>query len=333
MQKFFTYLIVQTLLLVITNSSFARIPDEHRIRLAEAFRISKLLGEQVWTSWSEVPFSTLLIIGEKEYLIRHAKPSDEFISIGYDSLLGSEIWVRDRQFNPAFLACFPAVGGIPTVVVGTPENTGKDGADWIITLLHEHFHQLQYTRPDYYERVNQLGLSEKEDDGNWMLNYPFPYEDEKIGELIEELSQILVDGMYAPGLRRQIKVAKKYHRLQKKLKKSLSEKDYRYLHFQLWQEGIARYTELIVAGKVAQLYQPTELYSSLNDPVPLREMAHIKRETVKQELTQMSLQSARRGAFYPIGAAMGLWNDRIHPGWTERYFTYMFELEKTLNRN
>ncbi|MCB0841490.1 MAG: hypothetical protein KDD99_32695, partial [Bacteroidetes bacterium] len=71
----------------------------------------------------------------------------------------------------------------------------------------------------------------------------------------------------------------------------------------------------------------------LNDPVPLREMAHIKRETVKQELTQMSLQSARRGAFYPIGAAMGLWNDRIHPGWTERYFTYMFELEKTLNRN
>ena len=41
--------------------------------------------------------------------------------------------------------------------------------------MHEHFHQLQYAQPGYYQAVAALGLSHGDQTGMWILNYPFPY--------------------------------------------------------------------------------------------------------------------------------------------------------------
>jgi len=96
-----------------------------RIRLAEAFRLSDQLGDELWPGWSKAPLAVLLVTPEKEFLIRHPQPSNDFTPLGYDSKLKSEVFYRDRKFQTSLLATFPAVGGISTIVIGQAENTAS----------------------------------------------------------------------------------------------------------------------------------------------------------------------------------------------------------------
>ena len=122
-----------------------------RVRLAEAFRLSEKLGDDLWAGWSKTPFAVLLVTQDKEFLIRHPRPSDDFTSLGYDAKLKSDVYYRDRKFQTNLLATFPAVGGVSTVVIGQAENTAsKTSTPWVITLMHEHFHQLQDSQPNFY---------------------------------------------------------------------------------------------------------------------------------------------------------------------------------------
>ena len=152
------------------------VPEVDRIRIAEAFEIGQTLGNRIWKDWNKAPFAVLLVTPENEFLIRHPKPSQDFTLIGYDSLLRSEVYFRKRTFSPNLLATFPAVGGVSTIVIGQAENTEKkNSSDWVITMLHEHFHQLQNSQPNYYADVDALNLSGGDQTGMWMLNYAFPY--------------------------------------------------------------------------------------------------------------------------------------------------------------
>ena len=113
---------------------------------------------------------------ETEFFVRHGAPPSNARTIGWDTLLRSEVYARPRTFPPRLLATFP-IEGISTVVVGQPENTSASSpTDWVVILLHEHFHQLQEAQPDFYAKVAALGLSRGDQTGMWMLNYPFPYE-------------------------------------------------------------------------------------------------------------------------------------------------------------
>ena len=50
------------------------------------------------------------------------------------ALLRSEVYSRPRRFPTSFLATFPAVGGIPTVVAGEAESTqAKTSTPWVVT--------------------------------------------------------------------------------------------------------------------------------------------------------------------------------------------------------
>lgn len=131
-----------------------------RIRIAEAYRIGEKLQDKLWQGWSKAPFGMLLITDEHEFLIHHPKPNAEFTFIGYDELLKSEVFVRPRKFHKNFLATFPAFGPTPVIVIGKAENTtDKTSSRWVFVVLHEHFHQLQYSRPGYFSDVNALGLN------------------------------------------------------------------------------------------------------------------------------------------------------------------------------
>ena len=145
-----------------------------QVLLAEAFRLAEQLQDSAWPTWSDAPFSVLLVTPEREFLVRHPRPSDEFRFVAYTESLDS-VYVRERQFSPDLRATFPAVGGVPTIVMGLPDSTDSP-TDWVLTLLHEHFHQWQMSRSGYYAAVDSLGLSGDDDTGQWMLNYPFPYD-------------------------------------------------------------------------------------------------------------------------------------------------------------
>src|SRR5262249_50802312 len=144
--------------------------------IAEAFRLADALGNRIWPNWDRAPFAVLLVTPDHEFLIRHLQPSKDFTLVGEDAVLKCKVWQRPRKYPTHFLATFPAVGGGSTVVIGQAENTeAKDSTRWVITLLHEHFHQLQDSQPRFYAEVDALGLARGDMTGMWMLNYPFPY--------------------------------------------------------------------------------------------------------------------------------------------------------------
>ncbi len=318
-------LVVTFLPAILQSNDQPRLSDSERILLAEAFRMNEMLGDQVWSGWSEAPFAVLLVTPEYEFLIRHPRPSTDFTSLGYDSLLGSNVLFRKRVFAPNLLATFPAVNGLPTIVIGEPQNTdAKTPTRWLVTLLHEHFHQLQMSQPNYYTDVDSLGLARGDKTGMWMLNFPFPYDSVEVQRQFLLLCRSLSDALQSSGGSDFRGKVSSYLERKRKFREILSPDDYRYFSFQLWQEGVARYTEYRIARAGAENYRPTMRFRSLKNTVSLRQETDSLRNRILTELPRLSLGELHRVAFYTIGAAEAMLLDRARPGWQRLYFTKKF---------
>jgi hypothetical protein len=305
------------------------LPEPDRIRIAEAFRLADALGNRVWPDWDKASFAILLVTPEQEFLIRHPKPSGDFTLIGEDAVLKHKVWFRKRKYGPDLLATFPAVGGVPTVVIGQAENTAaKTSTRWVITLLHEHFHQLQNSQPRYYAEVDALGLARGDQTGMWMLNYAFPSTTPEVKDQFSVMCKALAEALRA---RQQADFAKKlasYVEAKKKFQSLLKADDYKYFAFQAWQEGIARYTEYHIAVLAAAEYKPSKEFEDLKDYAPFKEEARAILKGIEKELASVELDKAKRTAFYGLGAAEGLVLDRANPGWRKHYFEEKFSLDK-----
>jgi len=324
--------IILALLLVAASASAQDKPalrEVDRTRLAEAFRLSDQLSDELWAGWSKAPLAVLLVTPDKEFLIRHPQPSKDFTPLGYDTKLKSEVFYRDRKFATNLLATFPAVGGISTIVIGQAENTAsKTSTPWVITLMHEHFHQLQDAQPNFFKDTEALNLSHGDQTGMWMLNYPFPYATPEVSQQVAVLARLLVDGMEAKTPAVYSSKLASYREARDALKKMLNADDYKYLSFQLWKEGIARYTEDRVAHWAAAKYQPTSEFRNLKDFTTFAAAADQVRQRIVHELSTLKLENYKRVAFYPLGAAEGLLLDRANPKWRTRYFAEKFANEK-----
>lgn len=310
-----------------------QIREDDRIRIAEAFRMDMMLGERIWKGWSKAPFAVLLVTPEHEFLVRHPRPSKDFTSIGYDSLLKSEVYFRKRVFAPDFLAAFPAVGGVSTVVIGQPENTeAKTSTRWVVTLFHEHFHQLQDSQPNFYSEAHALGLARGDETGMWMLNFPFPYERAEVKEQFSVMSRHLASALHSRRKKDFTRKLEAYLAARKRFQELLLPDDYKYLSFQLWKEGVARYTEYRIAQEAAARYRPSKAFASLKDFTPFAIDARQTLERVINDLEKMSLDKRQRTALYPLGAAEALLLDRVNPKWQTRYFAEKFFLDKFFSR-
>jgi hypothetical protein len=328
-----TKLAVAAALLLSAHAAAARqkpsVPEVDRVRLAEAFRIGRALGERVWKGWDEAPFAVLLVAPEHEFLIRHPRPSEDFTPAGYDALLRSDVYFRKRTFAPNLLATFPAVGGVPTIVIGRAENTQKKtSTPWVATVLHERFHQLQYSQPGYYADVNALNLSRGDETGMWMLNYDFPYSAPDVQKQFGVMSRLLAEALRAGNGKELSARAAAYLDARKRFREMLAPGDYKYFSFQVWQEGVARYAEYRVAELAARSYRPSREFRSLKDYKPFKAVADEMRRGVVTELETLRLGEYRRVAFYPLGAGEALLLDRLNPKWKRRYFAEKFYVEK-----
>ena len=286
------------------------------------------MGDDLWPGWSDAPFAVLLVTSDTEYLVNHPRPSDDFAREGYDTLLASAVWSRERVFDKNLLATFPAVSGIPTVVIGQPRNTAASRSTrWVATLLHEHFHQWQQSRPDYFTAVASLGLAGADTTGMWMLNYPFPYDSLNVNKVFSEMCLCLWDAVTAIGRGGSDKKLNAYREAKRRFEESLSRDDYAYFSFQLWQEGIARYTEYTMMKKASAAYTPTPEFKNLPDYVPFGDDAKETLDHLLNELYRVSLKDARRTAFYHVGAAEGVLLDAANPNWRARYLTDLFSTD------
>ncbi len=271
----------------------------------------------------------MLVTDKYEFLINHPSPTDDFKKLGYDDVLKTDVYYRDKTYDTHLLATFPAVGGINTIVVGQPENTGRSSIAWIFTILHEHFHQYQYSQPDYYDAVNKLDLAGDDNTGMWMLNYNFPYDKEDVVKQYSRMMSVMKDvlGFYDTKEYEMMLSEYKYERAN--FKKLLSDKDYSYFSFQNWQEGIADYTEM----KFMELmkkdnYQFSDDVKKQSDYVSLDDFAS-KYYTNKMNLAQNEkLSEDKRVCFYTSGSLEGLILDNVNPAWHELYFAKKFYMEE-----
>jgi len=326
MKRFALLLSFAALVLPCAGQQKTAMRMEDKVRIREAETISRFYGENIWKGISKAPFAIILVDDSVEFLINHPSPSKDFRPLGYDSLLSTRVYHRKAVFDKHFLATFPAVNGVNTIVVGTPENTGKTSTDWIITLLHEHFHQFVNSSPGYYSAVNELDLSRGDQSGMWMLNYPFPYADTVIaaqyksysGALSEALSKTATDPF-------SLRFSRYVHQ-RKRFQELLKPADYRYYSFQIWQEGIARYTEYKFLD-LLNGYEPSRDVSNLPDFIPFETFRESFYKTHGNRITAWSLGKHGRECFYAVGLGEGLILDRLNPSWREKYLTDKFYLE------
>jgi hypothetical protein len=300
-----------------------------RVRIAEAIRVAEQFGDTVWPGYLDAPFAVLLVTPETEFLVYHSDPSEDFVPLGYDSLLASDVYCRDRVFEVRLLASFPAVSGVPTIVIGQPHNTdASHSTRWVSTMLHEHFHQWQQSQPDYYPATDSLGLADKDTTGMWMLNYPFPYDSTVVGESFEVMCRRLweaLEGMDETDFRARVDA---YLDARREFRDVLAEDDYAYFSFQVWQEGLARYTEYKLASLAGAGYAPTAAFALLPDVTSFAVDAERIRDHIAAELLRVVLKQSRRTAFYHVGGAEGIILDRVNPGWRQYYFTHKFYTDK-----
>lgn len=306
--------------------AFGQLRPADQARIMEAKRISYHFGDSIWEGFNDAPFAILLVMDDYEYLIEHSSPPDDFEEFGYDSLIESKIYRRPTQMNKGFLATFP-FAGINTVVIGTPENTGLNSTEWIITLLHERFHQYQYSSRGYFKDVNNLNLANGDETGMWQLNYPFPYSDKEVIEKYTNYTQALHEAVYAIGTERWEDAKRGYFQARELFKSALSTDDYKYISFQWYQEGIARYTEYVFLEKLED-NEPTKEVRELSDFVPFGAYKQSFFEKHLRSVLDLRLEEVGRVTVYDVGFAEALILRESNPGWERNYLEIKFELQK-----
>lgn len=313
------------------GQDFPKMRYEDKIRIREAISISEQEGEKIWKGLNEVPFVVLLVTDSVEYLINHPYPSDDFKLSEDDKIFNTKILYRQRPFPDWYLATFPAVNGVNCIVVGTPEKTNKNSTDWVITLLHEYFHQYQFTSPNYYDEVNKLDLAGGDETGIWQLNYAFPYDDLRVIEQYNKYTSALLKAVSNIKKQNFNKDFKDYLKQRAKFKQLLKPADYRYFSFQIWQEGIARHTEYKFIQALDN-YIPSQEMTQLKDFVKFKDLKDKFYNSELKSITQSKLETEKRVCFYAIGFAEGILLDKRNPKWQEKYLTDKFHIENYFDK-
>jgi hypothetical protein len=137
----------------------------------------------------------------------------------------------------------------------------------------------------------------------WMLNYAFPYKDPTTVERFRAASSALAAGLKPDSDPRGALAT--YLSARDALAASVPARDWRYAEFQLWQEGVARWTELAAAERSG-------------DP-ELRQAGKALAESVHRELARSDLAAKGRVAFYALGAGEAMLLERCRSRWKPRY--------------
>jgi hypothetical protein len=313
--------LVAALVLLIVPAFSQQLPKADDVRISEFYRVALQIQDQLWPGWGKIPAPLLLVTEDAEFLTHHPAPPKDFTQVGDD------LYVRPRQFSPHLLATFPAFGPPSVIVIGEPQNTeAKTSTPWVITVVHEHFHQLQDSYSGLNAAVEHLGLSRGDQTGMWMLNYPFPYESPEVAKSFAHLRGSLLQTVKEENPKEFKRKAADYVRERKSFFAHLSPEDQKYFAFQLWKEGIARYTQ-IKAAEAAASYQPTSEYKALADYESFADYAKRARGLTLEELSRADLAAWKRVVVYSFGAAEGLLLDRLNPNWKQHYFEHLLSTD------
>lgn len=160
----------------------------------------------------------------------------------------------------------------------------------------------------------------------WMLNYPFPYDSIPIIQQFDVYSNALHRTITSANRKDFKENATKYFAERKKIEEILSAPDYRYFSFQIWQEGLARYTEYKYL-ELLKNYTPSEEVTLLIDFEPFESLKAKMYNNEIKNLLGNKLNEAQRICFYSTGFAEGLILDKLNKKWRNSYLTDKFYIE------
>jgi hypothetical protein len=276
-------------------------PEIARIR-----SVARTGGEAVWPGFGAAPFGFLLLEPGAETLLCHPSAPAGFTPASRDEATGCDRRVRPRGHMPgSWLAAMPLFGPPATIVMGTPAATGLTLPRWRSTILHEHFHQWQYALPDYYARVAALDLSGGDETGMWMLNFAFPYADPGVAAAHAAASRALAEAVAARGTPAFRERLNAYLARRRAFAGAAGERNWRYFEFQLWQEGVARWSEIAISR-------------AWPDPA-MRAEADTYEAEIRASLAAPDLARQQRVAVYAMGAGEAMLLEAARPGWRARY--------------
>lgn len=301
------FVIVNAIALAATQPATSPAPAETLgPSLASVRSFSRGPGEALWPGYGSAPFEFLLVEAKTETLLCRTAVPEGFKAAGHDKTVDCPRFVRDRTpLSDTLLAAMPLFGPPPTIVMGTPETTKRTPASWLRTILHEHFHQWQFSLPDYFKRTDALDLKGGDETGMWVLNYPFPYSKPEVISLQSAASNALAEAVEARGTAAFADRLDAYLEKRSAFRGGVSEKDWRYIEFQLWQEGVARWTEI-------------QLGKSYPEPSVAKSADVLEQRTI-QELRKPDLKGQEREFVYAFGAAEAMLLAACGPKWRAHY--------------
>lgn len=304
-----------------------------------ALQLLEQVEGRIWPGWENTPTGVLLLSGGNEYLVATTAPPDQGFTPTSRHIAGLPVYKRGEVFSPDLLATFPAFGPPSIIIIGTPEAASASDARWFGVVGHEHFHQYQFAIPNYYTRLAALGLDGGDTSGMWMLNYPFPYEDEEVGKRFARMSAALIlayqttfdlefggDTVFGDAVE-ALRLARKA------FKDGLKPTDYGYFAFQSWQEGIARYAEYQFAQSAGEI-PGDDAETGAIDPLAMRAQANLILQNSLDSLANpAALADQQRVAFYSFGHLEGHVLDALSRDWKERYSGANFDLAGLYDRH
>ncbi|MGQ7830339.1 hypothetical protein [Altererythrobacter sp. Z27] len=269
-----------------------------------ATRIVAASGDAVWPGFTSAPFSFLFVTEEAEYLLCDSRTPAGFEALGQDAATGCSVKQGPTSWRrPALLAAMPIFGPGEVIAMGSPDATGLSRAAWRRTILHEHFHQWQGQLPGYYDRTEALDLSDGDQSGMWMIQYPFPYQDRDVATAYRAAADALLAALNASD-QDLLAATQQYLAKRTAFATAAGDRNWRYYDFQLWKEGVARWTEVEIARRAGGEWSvDAEAYWSGQ----------------LENLRSRDLPDMERVSVYAFGAAEAALLERIDPDWRGCY--------------
>ncbi len=233
--------------------------EDQLILLREAIQLVRVVGDEVWTGWAQIPKTTLIIAPDGEYLVNlpaNAAAPPEFEQTD-QHFMGVPIYSRSRRLSSALRATFP-IGGVPSAVIGAWRADVESPNEWVVGLVEQWFHVLQLRRGEQ-AKVADLSLG-SDPRLSWQLTYPFPFEDPDVGNAMLLLGQSLYDfwtmGASLPRAGQRAFLAATASAALQNLRVVITLKHgqqaWEYFQFQTWRAGVARYSSILAARAVAR---------------------------------------------------------------------------------
>lgn len=138
-----------------------------------------------------------------------------------------------------------------------------------------------------------------------MLNYPFPYQRAAAASAYAAASTDLADALRLRGRPGFLAAFDRYLAGRRRFAASVSPRDWRYIEFQLWQEGTARWTEI----QLGKIYPDAQVQDA---------SLALERRTIAQ-LRRPNLGAQRRELAYPLGAGEAMLMSACGPAWRSDY--------------